>query len=64
MFCSIGSATVSIVFSAVMIAATFGPGYLPVSAIVAIVAGSLTYLTIWMAWTLNSKKLSRKGHRW
>jgi hypothetical protein len=63
-FCSLGAAAVSLAFSAVMIAITLGVGYLPVAVVVAIIAGSLTYLVILLAWSLNSEKLSSKGHRW
>ena len=62
--CSFGSAAVSIVFSAAMMVATLGLGYLPFAVIVAVVAGSLTYLMIWLAWKFNGEKLSRLGHRW
>ena len=63
-FCSIGSAVVSALFSGVMMAITLGPGYLPVAAAVVAITGLLAYLTIWLAWTINSEKLARKGHRW
>ncbi len=43
---------------------TLGPGYLPAAAAVATVAGLLAYVTIWLAWTINREKLSRRGHRW
>jgi len=47
-----------------MMAITLGPGYLPVAAAVVAITGLLAYLTIWLAWTINSEKLARKGHRW
>lgn len=63
-FCSLGAAVVSAVFSGVMMSITLGPGYLPAAAAVATVAGLLAYVTIWLAWTINREKLSRRGHRW
>jgi len=64
MACTVGSAAISIVFNAVMIMTSLGLGYLPVAAIVTVTTGSLTYVAIWLAWAVNSEKLSRKGHRW
>ncbi len=64
-FCFIGSATVSAIFSAAMVAISpLGVGYLPVAIVVAVVIGALAYLAIWLAWALNGEELSKKGHRW
>jgi hypothetical protein len=63
--CAIGSAIVSAIFSAIIVALSpLGLGYLPIALVVAIVVGLLTYLLIWMAWAMNSRELSKKGYRW
>jgi hypothetical protein len=62
--CALGSAAISIVFNAVMITTPLGLGYLPVAAVVTVGTGCLAYLAIWLAWTVNSERLSRRGHRW
>ena len=63
--CSIGAAVVSAAFSVTLVATTpLGLAYLPIALVVAIVAGSLAYLTIWLIWNLRSEDLIRKGHRW